>query len=502
MAFGTLELTLRPLKLAFLVDPADHAALTEAIQINTFLWGGMFNPIIPVFRRLPAVWRERFHSHLTSQTLVTGYLDAFDPDFVVTVGKVTPPKTGVGFREVIPSSEILSEVEADGTPKYGVGLIEVLNHFAGKELTFVRHHPLSLRLPEWDGDYALFFAATFGALPDQLADWFRKHYAKLPGIEWKPCSLETFTEFLDAENFFLRRLGHLHIRRHLRNSFPLCDYIFFMDASRVVDIIDYWNLRAAGWNVFPTPKQAVTNEKLQDMVRGFMVEHHYSLQGNPSIFNAATLLKSRCTSEAEIRAFCELLRGRTAENQDLPEFTVQTWQPPIWDEWAREHNNAQCAELESDQVSHEMPEPQSAQSFKTLFPSFASRFGGHSKARFANKIELRVYGGDEPFAEAIPETESKLELAFQFIGHREIRFSKRGPVHLAHHVDWPIRFAVPKAEDFFKAWLNTQGWNAELSDKGHIARQMLKQISGVWGLKHWPMKASFLCWTSYPRRGR
>jgi hypothetical protein len=88
MAFGTLELTLRPLKLAFLVDPADKAALTEAIQINSFLWGGMFNPIIPVFRRLPSIWRERFHGHLTAQTLVTGYLDAFDPDYVVTVGKV------------------------------------------------------------------------------------------------------------------------------------------------------------------------------------------------------------------------------------------------------------------------------------------------------------------------------------------------------------------------------------------------------------------------------
>ena len=61
MAFGTLELTLRPLKLAFLIDPADPTALTEAIQINTFLWGGLFNPIIQVFRRLPVVSWERFH---------------------------------------------------------------------------------------------------------------------------------------------------------------------------------------------------------------------------------------------------------------------------------------------------------------------------------------------------------------------------------------------------------------------------------------------------------
>ena len=29
MAFGTLELSLRPLKLAFLVDPADQAAATQ-----------------------------------------------------------------------------------------------------------------------------------------------------------------------------------------------------------------------------------------------------------------------------------------------------------------------------------------------------------------------------------------------------------------------------------------------------------------------------------------
>lgn len=80
MAFGTLELTLRPLKLAFLVDPADTAVLTEAIQINTFLWGGMFNPIVPVFRRLPAVWRERFHGHLTAQALVTERARVSAPD--------------------------------------------------------------------------------------------------------------------------------------------------------------------------------------------------------------------------------------------------------------------------------------------------------------------------------------------------------------------------------------------------------------------------------------
>jgi hypothetical protein len=40
---------------------------------------------------------------------------------------------------------------------------------------------------------------------------------------------------------------------------------------------------------------------------------------------------------------------------------------------------------------------------------------------------------------------------------------------------------VPKAEDFFRQWLAKRGWTAELSDKGHVAKQMLRQLGGVWG---------------------
>jgi hypothetical protein len=82
---------------------------------------------------------------------------------------------------------------------------------------------------------------------------------------------------------------------------------------------------------------------------------------------------------------------------------------------------------------------------ETLAPSFGSRFGGHRKPRFANKIVLRVYGGEEPFAEAIPEAEPRLERTFDLIGDRKFRFSKRGLIHLAHQVDGSVRLAVPKA---------------------------------------------------------
>ena len=46
----TVTLRLRPIRIAFLIDEYDPEQARQAVQINTCLWGGMFNPIIPVHR--------------------------------------------------------------------------------------------------------------------------------------------------------------------------------------------------------------------------------------------------------------------------------------------------------------------------------------------------------------------------------------------------------------------------------------------------------------------
>ena len=58
MTKGTVKVTLRPIKLAFLVHPEDKKSLLESIEINTFLWGGVYNPIIPTYKRIPSKWKD------------------------------------------------------------------------------------------------------------------------------------------------------------------------------------------------------------------------------------------------------------------------------------------------------------------------------------------------------------------------------------------------------------------------------------------------------------
>lgn len=116
MSFGIISIQLRPIRLAFLVRPGDKAGLLDAIRINTFLWGGVFNPIILDYSHLPSVWERHPHPRSNATGTIAGYLDAYDPDFLVLVGKARRPSFDLQGRSVISSQEILASATEDGAP--------------------------------------------------------------------------------------------------------------------------------------------------------------------------------------------------------------------------------------------------------------------------------------------------------------------------------------------------------------------------------------------------
>ena len=54
-------LRLSPLRIAFLIDRYDPKQIRQAIQINTCLWGGMYNPIVPIYQSKPKISGSRGH---------------------------------------------------------------------------------------------------------------------------------------------------------------------------------------------------------------------------------------------------------------------------------------------------------------------------------------------------------------------------------------------------------------------------------------------------------
>ena len=77
----TVAKKLRPIRLAFLINKEDKGTLREAFRINTCLWGGIYNSIIPFFQKTPKNWEDHRFRHPPASSILEGYMNSFDPDF-------------------------------------------------------------------------------------------------------------------------------------------------------------------------------------------------------------------------------------------------------------------------------------------------------------------------------------------------------------------------------------------------------------------------------------
>lgn len=473
MTRGTVNVKLRPIKLAFLVNPKDKESLLKAIEINTFLWGGMYNPIIPTYKQISSKWKEfPDEKNISAKSVVSGYLDNFDPDYVVPIGECIDYNLDVGYRKKIDDvSKILAPVEKGRGPNYGVGLFEILNYFFQEELKFQRRYPEDICVPRFNGNFSLFLASVFGVLPENIGKIFWEHFSEPLEAEEIECSASNYAELLDPQKLFLRRIVNLYLEPKRRWE----RYIFFLDAIKPLDIMDYWNLRAIGWNVLPIPKQFTRSDETKLPILNLIAENYLPRHSNPEIHRRTTILKSRSISGDEHQHFLKSL--------EQSKTVSQIWYPRMWNEDARAADHVECCELVADTSEHDVSTEREPIRFKTLDPEFVNHSGRFGEPSFANEIEWSLYDDNILFAEVIPEGDSKQALSIvEFIGlNDEIRLFKNGVVYLPCRAGRSLYLRGPHAEGVFTRWLESKGWTVKLSPSGHIAKQMLQQLQGIRG---------------------
>ena len=473
MTRGTIKVKLRPIKLAFLVNPNDKESLLRAIEINTFLWGGTYNPIIPTYKQISSKWKKfPYEKNLSAKSVVSGYLDNFDPDYVVPMGECVDYNLDIGYRKKIDDvSDILASIEEDGVPNYGVGLFEILNYFFQEELKFQRRYPEDICVPRFNGNFYFFLASVFGVLPENIGKIFWEHFAEPLEAEEIKYSTSNYAELLDPQKLFLRRMSNLYLEP--KSRWKQC--IFFLDATKPLDIMDYWNLRAIGWNVLPVPKQFTRSDETRLPILNLITESHLPRGSNLATHLRTTVLKSRFISETEHQHFLDSL--------EESKIVSQTCYPRIWNEDARESDHVECCELEADTAEHDVSTEREPIRFNTLDPKFMSRFGISLTPRFANEVEWSLYDDKTLFAEVLPEGDSKqASFIVELVGlHHVVRLFKKGVICLSSSPEPLLYLRDPHAEGVFTRWLESEGWTVELSPPGRIAQQMLQQLQGVRG---------------------
>jgi hypothetical protein len=178
MAHISAKVRLRPVRFAFLVRPNDPVRLTEILRINTCLWGGKFNPIIPFFRQVPLWWDRHGLRSETAKQIINGYLDYYEPDFVVEAERGLADGFGFNSDRVLQLSQVLMRAGDHERKGNGLSTFDVYCDLYRTEFRFeLRHKHNIATVTAEDPAFSSFSACAFGGFPTQRSlSYFRRAF--------------------------------------------------------------------------------------------------------------------------------------------------------------------------------------------------------------------------------------------------------------------------------------------------------------------------------------
>lgn len=482
---GTANIKVRPLKLALLVDPNSAAQVREAIRLASSLWGGMYFPIIPMYKRMPVSWRDGAIPPPPAKDVVRGYVDAFDPDILVQFAATLPGCVADMRLRTIKPQDVWRGAAADEHPEpaFGIGALELLYDIYKECFKYQPKYPTKVVLPTIPKEYGLFWASVFGEYSPQLAAAVNRHFAEPLDVTRTKITPGVFHTLTDPTVLFPRRITswELEVQGGPRLGQHAC--VYFMDASSVEDVIDYWNLRATGRSVTPLPKQFLPQESFKEAIQQFLVKNRHPWRHDPKNFDVAAFVRSRHSTMEEMDAYAKTLDfPKDALNTPKAHyFVLQHWYPRIWDEWARGKDGGVANFYGTGENDIEIGKASDLEMrLKPLLPKFTPPNRHSSDGICANEFDLRLYGADTHLAEVYPKVRGD-HLANAISGITGTRGGWRIGRHgLVKLVDssWSEPRKVPASETILFAWLADHGWAAELSPPGILAKEIYKRLNG------------------------
>ena len=480
----SVEIKTRPIRLAFLVDPNNSEQVGEAILLSSTLWGGRHFPIVELHETIPAAWEEKPLPGSpvegpSTEEVVLGYINAFDPDFLVQLSEDVPKYVrDLGIRTIKPA-DIWGDLNGwdESFPSLGVGLFEILGRVFEERFRSVDFKIVFPKLPE---ELYLFWAGVYGDVPpkfDRLlearcfrqpeVDIFRTDFGNGGAVRVLVAQKFSAT----ATTLFPVDLVCLYTNS-FHSVFDKAPHIFFMDAANVGDVVDFWNLRAMGKSVLPVPVQFKENLRLKESVADFLKQPKHG--GDPAsgtgIQVPTQFLRARSRSMEETREYADSFDGASSG--------LCGKYPRIWSAGSS-HDSLNHIYGEERSFINPATSSEDEIRIRSVLPKF--RYYGRQRPVCANEITIDSYMGADLVAEAFPRSSGEnflRALSGPTSFPEDWRGGRSGLVKLAKNGFFGSQ-EVPSAEKVFFAWLTDLGWKRpELSTAGVLAKRIHQKLGG------------------------
>lgn len=452
------------------------------MRLCSCLWGGVLNPIIPVFRTAPKEWSLHTHDKSRGYQAAKGYIRFFEPDVYVEASSGMAEKLGLGHLRQPKIDERLVGLEeffiqdrhniSDAT--FGLNIFDVLKYRYESEKRF--------QLKD-EGNASLLVGKNNGGISEAIFGTF----PKLQSIKYVENGFIDVFEpqiFKSAEEAWLsvyrdRAITPLQLTRegleHDGHGYSdLLIYVF--DETKCIDLIDLWNIRLEHNPLIPVPLQLLP--KVATFLNDVIQEEYRPMAENPNgIMHSATIEFGRSISQASSQAMIKEFFEPCTKGK----FTVKFWRNDIW------HTKAENEGPKFDRIrysystsSHKLSiDEEGYTEVPAISPEFSRRFGGRN-ARWANVLKIRGYGKSE-YATLLPFNTFNDNWPKRFVGN-SVQITSEGWVQLSRYKNLNNVLFLQNGVDAIIGWLETKGVSAQLSDAGQISKQLYERIGGLWDL--------------------
>jgi len=462
---------IRPVRIAFVISKPEPAILEEVFRANTVLWGGLLNPVVVLDDSTRTkVGRHYQYDDTPYAEEVRLLLREFDPDLLINFDGSVLPASFDAFKERTFTKDALRwNPWGKGEVPFFLEVWPFLRNYWRTEVRFSKEPPHKFAYMQPDGPLKTYLTAVFGVFADN--DEGKKvlieHFgAKLVTYD------EEFRKAPKQELIFPISATQFDLR--IPSPKPRSSDIFFLlDPTQMHDVVDYWNLRAAGFRIFSLPVDCYKDyaERAKAFARWSM---------DPSVpkpFAGPTIVKARGVEDdvsIQVGQWFGSLDSELAPS-------VMGWVPRFGERHDRVEPDVQIRAATAKDVSQNVM--MSDTSGEIQFPSPCELSEGDQSQHWA--IDLTAFGANEDTTFRLPWLKPSCDKVAEYsfghsFGPAAARVSKHGIVAMARGDHDHSLVHEPKVTNVWTAYLKDCGFTyLKTSSAGLALDRIIEQLGGI-----------------------
>lgn len=474
--------TVSPIKFCFLIEPNSESKFERAIKIAFSYWGGIFSPILPLHSVLPDEFKNEYGIDYDALNYYKNTIDNFDPDIILYDNSLDKEfiNTLIGDRTLLTIEDFLSDTEKRKI-KYGIIIPELISNIIETDFKYVRNDNLKLSIHNTQNS-GLFLKSFIGCFVDSFQTEISNQLKSYAYFEQPEITFENINDHFPNKNIKTLDINIQEIKSFPERRWFRGEGIYFLNETRLNDIINYWNLRALGWSIIPIPLNQIDNPYFTGFIERFS---KFQLAESENLSISIINFQISITTTTEQRQKIDQKLQEIKNKIDVKlNFAFQGWFPRYWakERSVLEADKVLCGKTQISVAYSQVKVQENQVKFKTESLPFKLKYNYNLTA--SHKVNLTFNYFDEYLNDAGLiygiETIDWIRLTHSF-GRDKWRLSKTGLSHYVKRDDNEVYFYIPKAKDFFKIFFSKNGNKLHQTSNGRLAKEVLKNIGGIQG---------------------